>query len=51
VLSTLGIASQLDAEALVGGGVAVVVFGGYALWRRSVRQRPGRAQPLPASMS
>jgi hypothetical protein len=33
VLTTLGIATQLDAAALISGAVAVTVFTGYSLWR------------------
>jgi APA family basic amino acid/polyamine antiporter len=38
VVATLGIATQLESTALLSGGIAVVVFTGYAIWRRSRRE-------------
>jgi APA family basic amino acid/polyamine antiporter len=40
VVTTLGIATQLDRDALVGGAAALGIFAGYALWRH-LRRRSG----------
>jgi basic amino acid/polyamine antiporter, APA family len=38
VLSTLGVATQLERDALVGGGAALGLFAGYAFWRHHRRR-------------
>lgn len=42
VAATLGIATQLERDALLGGGLALAVFAGYSLWRWHRRDREGR---------
>lgn len=41
VAATLGVATQLEPTALLGGGVALTVFGGYSLWRHRRRATDG----------
>lgn len=45
VIATLAIATQLEPTALLGGGIALVVFAGYAVWYRRHRERVESSYP------
>jgi basic amino acid/polyamine antiporter, APA family len=40
--ATIGIATQLEATALLGGTVALAMFAGYSLWRRFLSRLPSK---------